>query len=159
MVQTVLHFYTWQDLHGLGTYCLSVIHYLVLTPPQTQRCQYCFYNAPSSQGLILYFTVGERRKKTSLPASERVMFLSHTNSPLSRSAIYLSHSHEGCCSPSLRQSTEHSSLGGQAYVDVVLVMHNHLRMTQGSGYGMSRMAVVGKRGWHSSLLWNISLVT
>lgn len=89
-------------MHGLGTYCLSVIHCLVLTPSQTQRCQYCFYNAPSSQGLILYFTVEEKKKKkTSLPASERVMFLSHTNNSLSRCAIYLSHSHEGCCSPSL----------------------------------------------------------
>ena len=114
-------------MHSLGTYCLSVIHYLVLTPSQTQRCQYCFYNAPSSQGLILYFTVVE---KNSLPASERFMFLSHTNSPLSRSAMYLSHSREGCCSPSLHQGAEHSSLGGQAYIDVVLVIHNHLRMSQ-----------------------------
>lgn len=89
--------HSWWNMHSLGTYYLSVIHYLVLTPSQTQRCQYCHYNAPSSQGLILYFTV----KKTSLPASARVMFLSHTNSSLSRCAIYLSHSHEGCCSPSL----------------------------------------------------------
>lgn len=44
-----------------GTYCLSVTNYLVLTPSQTQRCQYCFYNALSSQGLILYFTVREKK--------------------------------------------------------------------------------------------------
>lgn len=75
-----------------------------------------FYNAPSSRALILLFFYSNflfysgregkekterEREKNSLPASERVMFLSHTNSSLSRCAIYLSHSHEGCCSPSL----------------------------------------------------------
>lgn len=51
----------WWDMYSLGTYCLSVTHYLVLTPLQTQRCQYCFYTALSSQGLILYFTVVEKK--------------------------------------------------------------------------------------------------
>lgn len=44
-------------------YCLSVIYYLVLTPSQTQRCQYCLHNAPSSQALILYFAPSERERE------------------------------------------------------------------------------------------------
>lgn len=71
--------------------------------------------APSSQVIIHYFTVEERereRKKNSLPASDRVMFLTHTNSSLSCCAIYLSYCHEGC----FLQGTEHSSLRGQAYI-------------------------------------------
>lgn len=44
-----------------------------------------------------------------------------------------------------RQGTEHSSLGGQAYIDVVLVIHNHLGMRQDPNYGMSCMDIVSKR--------------
>lgn len=74
------------------------------------------------------------REKSSLPASERVIFLSQTNSSLSRFAIYLSRSHEGCCSPSLSSGHRaHSSPGGQAYIDAASVTH-YLGMLQSVGF-------------------------
>lgn len=100
------------------------------TPSQTQGCRHCFCNAPSAGFIsLVYSEKSENPKKNStLPALERVMFLSDTNSALSPCAIYLSRSHKGCCSPSLRQGAEHSSLGGQTEVDVVLVMQKRLTM-------------------------------
>lgn len=62
------------------------------------------------------------------------MFLSQTNSSLSRCAIYLSRSHEGCCSPSLSSGHRaHSSPGGQAYIDAASVTH-YLGMQQSVGF-------------------------
>ena len=131
--------------------CLSVKHYLVLAPSQTQRCQYCLHNVPSSQGLILYFTVEEKKK---LPASNRVMFPSHTNSSLSCCAIYLSHSHEAC-----HQGPEHSSLGGQAYIDLFLVIHHHLGLKEDYGMARTVWSKDSKRAQLISHRLNISLLT
>jgi len=43
---------------------LLVSHTLpCLTPSQTQRCQYCFYNAPCTWGLILFYSERERERE------------------------------------------------------------------------------------------------
>lgn len=133
-------------MHGLGTYCLSVIHCLVLTPSQTQRCQYCFYNAPSSQGLILYFTVEEKKKKKPHFLHQNVSCFCLTQTAPCLAVQFTCPTAMRAVVPlRFRQGTEHSSLGGQAYIDVVLVIHNHTGMRQDPNYGMSCMDIVGKR--------------
>lgn len=136
---------SWWNIQGLGTYCFSVIHYLVLTPSQTQRCRYCHYNAPSSQGLILYFTV--QGKKTHflhhVSVSHKQLLVSLCNLPVPQPW--------GLLFSFAFVRAEHGSLGGQAYIDVVMVTHNHLEMRQDSNYGMSCTTIVSKRAWPSSL--------
>lgn len=129
---------------------LPVSHTLPCSNTFTDTKVPVLFNAPSSQGLILYFTVGE--KKIPLPASERVMFLSHTNSPLSCKQFTCPTAMRAVVPLRFRQGIDHSSLGGQAYVDVVLVIHNHLGIRQDSKYGMACMAVVSERIWHSFFL-------
>lgn len=75
------------------------------------------------------------------------MFLSHTNSPLSRSAIYLSHSHEGCCSPSLSSGHRAQFTGRTGLYKCCLGDIQPLGSDR--NYGMSCMAIVGEREWRS----------